>query len=356
MAALLGGYLGRHIDHQSDVEISPPSPLRWKSFPAEAKLLSGPAPRGDLQHDLSVEGLNPDLPSQHRLPRHNLHLRLEMVVAEGELRMRKELHPDEEVSRRSAPLSRLPLTGEPDPIAVADAGRDRHGEIFFLGHLSGAAAAAADLAAVDSPAVADGAERLDLQADAAFSPMRRLFQRQLHLRFDVTPAEGALGRRPSESSPLGAAPSPGRPAAEERLEKVGESPHPLEIFEMKLFRRGAPPCSGGRGLVLHPLSPLRPQLVVFGPLLRVSENLVRLVDLLEFFLGLLLDLSHMEVGMVLPGQLAVGVFNLFFGRRAGHAEHLVIVSEFHRHATFFPLGSVQWVIGSIYENISMNEG
>jgi hypothetical protein len=71
--------------------------------------------------------------------------------------------------------------------------------------------------------------------------------------------------------------------------------------------------------------------VVFLPGVRVAEDLVRLVQFLELFFHLALAGAGVEVGMVLPGQLAVGLFDLV--RRGGpvHAQNIVVVSLRSRH-------------------------
>ena len=56
-----------------------------------------------------------------------------------------------------------------------------------------------------------------------------------------------------------------------------------------------------------------------------------LVDLLEPLGSLGALGGGLKVGMVLPGQLAVGALDLLCGRRARHAQHLVVVAELHRH-------------------------
>src|ERR1700744_5063269 len=51
--------------------------------------------------------------------------------------------------------------------------------------------------------------------------------------------------------------------------------------------------------------PIGPQFVIFFAFVRVGQNLVGLVDFLEFFLGLLLVLG--DVGMIFARQFAEGL-------------------------------------------------
>ena len=59
----------------------------------------------------------------------------------------------------------------------------------------------------------------------------------------------------------------------------------------------------------------------------IAEHLVGLVDLLELRLGGLVARVH--VGMMLAGELAVRLLDLFLRRALGDAERLVVVLEFH---------------------------
>ena len=65
-------------------------------------------------------------------------------------------------------------------------------------------------------------------------------------------------------------------------------------------------------------------LVVELALLRVRKHLVRLVDLLELFLGFLV--AGVIVRVVLHGQLAVSLFDLRVGSRLGYTQHFVVIT------------------------------
>jgi hypothetical protein len=73
--------------------------------------------------------------------------------------------------------------------------------------------------------------------------------------------------------------------------------------------------------------PVAAHLVVGGPLLRIPQDLVGLVDLLEALLGVG-GLAHVRV--VLAGELAVGLLDVVLRGRARHAEGVVVVLVFHR--------------------------
>ena len=96
----------------------------------------------------------------------------------------------------------------------------------------------------------------------------------------------------------------------------------------RLPRRPAAPCGP---LPLLVLAPARADLVVLLALVGVGQDLVRLVDLLEALLGLLVP--GVDVRMVLPGELAVGGPDLLLGGGLRHAQHGVVVLEFHQRSS-----------------------
>ena len=108
-----------------------------------------------------------------------------------------------------------------------------------------------------------------------------------------------------------AAPAAAEQVAEQPLaEDVAEG---LEDVADVAELRGAAPFQAGMAVA-----------VVAGPLLRVAEHLEGLGRLLE--LRHRLVVARVAVGMVLQGQLAVGLGDLVPGGGTVHAEHFVIVA------------------------------
>src|SRR5215510_1202962 len=108
---------------------------------------------------------------------------------------------------------------------------------------------------------------------------------------------------------------------EEILQVLGAD---RSVLDASLPSEGCSAGPAGRlpGLVLLPV---RPQLVILLALLRVAENLVRLVDLLELLSCARIVWIHVRV--VLAGQLPEGGLDLLLAGRAGHAQHLVVVTD-----------------------------
>jgi hypothetical protein len=115
----------------------------------------------------------------------------------------------------------------------------------------------------------------------------------------------------------------GCPAAmQELLDEVGEA------FEAE-GHLGAPvrAVEALAILLAHPLIglPLLAVAVVGGALLGVREHLIRLVNLFELLLGLLIAGVH--IGVILACQLAIRRLDFFLGGVAWHAQYRIVVFE-----------------------------
>ena len=82
----------------------------------------------------------------------------------------------------------------------------------------------------------------------------------------------------------------------------------------------------GRRAEFLTLPPVGPELVVGRALFRVLEDFVRLLQLLEPLLGVLL---LADVGMELARELAVGALDLILGRAPRHTHDCVVILESH---------------------------
>src|SRR3970040_1881532 len=67
--------------------------------------------------------------------------------------------------------------------------------------------------------------------------------------------------------------------------------------------------------------------VVLGPFLRIAENFIGLVDLLELLFGLVI--AGIFVRVITLRQFAEGAFDFFFGGVFAHTQGFVIVFVFH---------------------------
>jgi hypothetical protein len=76
-------------------------------------------------------------------------------------------------------------------------------------------------------------------------------------------------------------------------------------------------------------------LVVGRTFLRIRQHLVGLLGLLEFVFRLLRIVTLVAVGVVLHGQLAVGLLDVVFGGVFRHPEHIVVIALCHLIDPYF---------------------
>src|SRR5688572_616646 len=144
-------------------------------------------------------------------------------------------------------------------------------------------------------------------------------------------ASRSLPKAPSAKTALPAA------TAKERLKEITEARSAeLEFHAASISRTVAAEAStrllrtpSGRRLKSSRLVPVRTQIVIFFSLLRITQDFVRLVELLEFLLSRPFVL--VDVGMVFARQLAKRLFDFVVACRLGNAQGFVIISELDCH-------------------------
>ena len=119
----------------------------------------------------------------------------------------------------------------------------------------------------------------------------------------------------------------GGTAAEAAAEEGGENVAQIHIIKAAEAAAKAATATGSK-VRIHPCMAV---LVIALALRGVAQHLVGLVDLLEPGLGLLV--AGIQVGVVLLGQLAVGLLDLIVRGGAVYAQHLVVISFIFCHTT-----------------------
>ena len=158
-------------------------------------------------------------------------------------------------------------------------------------------------------------------------PARRAFERVFEGEIDRIVQILASAHPPRSAGP-GARATP----AEKRVEEAREGivfalAAPAEDLLHLLRRHRAVAGAAGRGS-LFVGAPIGAEVIVFLSLLGITQDLVGLVHVLELGFGGLV--AGIEVGMVLPRQLAVGAFDLVGGRGLRDPKRGVVVLEFHQ--------------------------
>src|SRR5271166_3599509 len=163
------------------------------------------------------------------------------------------------------------------------------------------------------------------QGDRPAAALESLLHGQLEFGFLV----GARDRAPAPAGPASEDPAEevlyidaAQVAAQACAEPAG-APRASGLAGPRGSRAGAAALERLRIHVLGHLPEVRAEGVVTAPGLRIGQHVVRLGDFLEPVLGsgILVD-----VGMVLAGQLAVGLLDLVLGRGPRHAQNLVEVT------------------------------
>jgi hypothetical protein len=224
--------------------------------------------------------------------------------------MRSHLHDEVEVARRAARAAAPALARHTHTRAVGDPGGDLHRQLLALLDDAGAGARRACFPADASRALARRAHRRAPHGHGGRDAAERVEQVDVDVMLEVLPRFGVLGRRTRALTEdvvqdVGEAATltpPGAKRAEVERAVVGA----VEALCAAALEAAAllPALELTRASRVEPrLQPLVAELVVELPLLGVAEDVVRIGDVLELLLRLLVP--RIDVRVMLPGQLAV---------------------------------------------------
>src|SRR5665213_7784 len=311
-----GGNFFRHDDFGDDHQIAARAGALFQAVIAHAELLPAGRAGGNLDVHFGIQGRHGNLRAERGFPRREFKFVDQTGAVHVEVGMLGETDAQIQIAIFTAAAAAFAATGEAQFLSLADAGGNFH--LMRFG-----AAAVTDV-------------------DGAHGTARRFLQRDHDVAFDVRAAFGKILRRKISAPGEIAAVRAAHPRAEQLLEKIAEA----GAAEMKFLAAGrasaakrlavAEAAMAGRGTELRAGFPVRAQLVVFPALVRVGEDFVGLVDLLEFFLGLFFVLRH--VGMKFARELAEGFFYIIRARGARYAEGLVIIFVLNGHGQLHVAG------------------
>src|SRR5688572_26693646 len=169
--------------------------------------------------------------------------------------------------------------------------------------------------------------------------MKRFLERDHDVGFHVAASLHAPRSRPEAAA---AETTWAAAAAKKRFKEVAEASSAEFKFHAAVARAVAAEAPtrllwapSWRRLKSSRLVPVRTQLIIFFALLRIAQDFVSLVELLEFLLRRPFVL--IDVGMVFARQLAKRLFNFVVAGCLGNAQRLVIISELDCH--LFPRSS-----------------
>ncbi len=316
----------RRLDHHLAEEVSGiarAQPL--DALAAQAKDLPGLGLGRHLHLGRAVERRDLDLAAEGGLRKADRHLAVQVVAIALKHPVRPEMDDDVEVAGRSAVHAGLALAGEANAIALVHAGRNLDREGLVALDAPGAAARGAGVGHHLARAVAGRARLLDREealreahraravaglaclrlragfragpaarvaglhrrdADLGLGAARRLLERDLEV---VAQVRAAIDRR-------AAARAAAEDVAEDVAERVGEA------AEAGRFPRAH------AHVRMHARVPVG---VVGAPLVRVGQDLVGFLRLLELLLAVLA--VRIAVGVVLHRKLAISLLDLVLG-------------------------------------------
>ena len=260
--------------------------------------------------------------------------------------MRRDMDGDDQVAIRAVVAAGIALAADADLGIVVHSGRDLDPQAGGFFHPAVAAAGAARDSGQNAAAAAIGADGSEfhepgLLLDAALSPagradgltrsgvdalalaggaglsmadldrgldaVGRVHEIQVHGVIEIL----AAFRFPALLPGLGARTTH---VAEYGFEDVAEGAVAAGI-EIKTFEIAAAAAAAPA------IGPQRAVKVVLLPFFRILQRLVRFIDFLEFLLGRLV--AWIQVGVVLAGQFAVGLFNVIDAGILAHAQDFI---------------------------------
>src|SRR5208337_1721644 len=348
--ALLSRQVRRREDFQLVEQVAGRLPAaRRQSAPAQSHHASRLAAGRNLERHASVNGGRGDFGAERRFVVPHRQTHPQITARNREHGVKFDSNREKQIAiligTRRAPA--LPLQAQLRSIGDSRGDCDferaprRHHTVAAAGRTCLGGANHARLAllffARNHPAAAAG--RAFVLGDEIEPPLRaldRIDERYFDLGAKVWRARGfgielEAGKPARRAAAAASATASRAPAAAEKLRE--------EIAEVAAAEVRAPAASrAGRGLLpsvaahhlflRHAMLPVGAKLVVLLALVGVTDDLVGLIQFLEFSLGFLV--VGIDVGMELAGELAIGALDLRVARLAINSENFVVVAKVHQ--------------------------
>src|SRR6266568_4275773 len=129
-----------HLDAQDDIQIAPPAAALRQSLAANAQLLTVLRSGRNLDVDLTSQRRHRHLCAEHRFPRREVQIKMQIVAFDAEIRVFREANAKEQIACRSAAHSRFAASRQPEPLPFAHARRNFHLIVFDFRRFAAAAA------------------------------------------------------------------------------------------------------------------------------------------------------------------------------------------------------------------------
>jgi hypothetical protein len=168
------------------------------------------------------------------------------------------------------------------------------------------------------------ARRLPPQRYAAHPALRRFFQGDHHVRLDVFAWLGIVVLANTTTT----RPTTHATTSENLFKEIAEAGS-FEFWHPLPTRPAGATAPTGRRTKSARLIPTRSELIVFAPLLRVAQDFVRLVDLLELVFSA--GFVPRNIRVILPRQFPERLPDFIVRRAFADAEDLIVIFIFDGH-------------------------
>src|SRR5215217_328623 len=354
--ALLGGQLRGRLHDDAHVLVSPLLAVQvGDAVGLQPEDLPGLGAGGDGHLHLPVERGDIDFRAQRRVGEGDGHLAEDLVLLALEERVLLDDDGDVEVSRRTAPVSRLAHARQPHPRAVVHARGDGDLDDLFRGRLPGALAARAGVRHHRARAAAVPAGTRHREEALRVAQLPAAAARSARARARTALAAGAGARlallRPGNRH-LGTAAERGllegdlQVVAQVRATRAGAAPTSpataedvAENLAEDVVDVDALEPAAGATEALEGIARVS-EAVVLRPPLGVAQHLVGLRGFLELLLGLVVP--RVAIRVVLERHLAERALQLLRGDGLLDAQDLVVVAFLTRRRCWHSLQPLEF--------------
>ncbi len=314
--ALLVAEMCRQLRDQTHVGVAEIAGLAvGHAFAGEAQELVVLGAGRNRHRDVAGDRGDGDLRAEHQLVKVDRQVDVEIVALALVWRLVVNVHDEIEIPILAAAATRATLPGETNALAILHAARNGEIEGAIGDDLPGAAALRADGGVEHAVAAATWAAGRHLERNLFLAAVVRFAKRQLDGSLQIAAAlREALPRAASDTG-------------EEHVEEIGKA-------AASSAARADVEAAVGLGLRLavttlllrlsRGLLPIAAENIVFLALLGIAEDLIGLLDLFEFVLGLLWILQ-IGIGVPFARELPIRGLDIFFSRVLRNTENLVVV-------------------------------
>jgi hypothetical protein len=172
----------------------------------------------------------------------------------------------------------------------------------------------------------------------------RVLKRKFHLGFGVLAATSSGARTPAL---IGCATRP--PTTKKRLKEIAKAAPAEDTAQILELNVDTSPS--GRRRELRSILPVGSELIVTLAFLGIRQHCIGFIDLFELLLSY--SIPGVDVGVIFPSKLAIGLADLVICCVSLYTEYFVIVFEPHRHSSALKAVRGFEIYEEIYDVVSI---